>query len=214
MQWEHPSSCDPPWYMWYQLLFLPSLPSIYLMGINKPALLSPCRGLSISSAHSPLQDPAASDGSCTIGLVSILMHHCHRWGWHQKPGLRHRQMLILSGMELVRTGALEGILQSMWPLPTKRSTPAPADSFWVSCSCQKGLSLAMTSSVHKVLEGQTNCWLCMGGTQPPSTSLGPLQGQWKRCLTSTSHTSHSRRPSISARNPNISTSGVRVYGAL
>lgn len=198
--WEHPNLCNPPWYTWYQLLFLPSLPSIYFTGINKRALLSPCRGPSVSGAHSALRDPAASAGSCTeeaIGLVSLPTHHCHRWGWHQKAGLRHSQMLSLSGMELVMTGALEGIFQSTWHR---------ADSFCFSCHFQKGLSLAMNSSVCKVWRGQPNCSPYVGCTQPPSTSLGPLQGQRRRCLALAPHIFHSSQsngPSSSARSPNI-----------
>lgn len=87
-------------------------PSFYLSGIKKPALLGPSGGSSVSGAHSPLKAPAASAGNHSeeaIRLVPILLHHCHRWGWHRKPGLRHSQMLSLSRMELIVAGALEGI---------------------------------------------------------------------------------------------------------
>lgn len=112
-QWEHPDLCNPLWYAWYQLLFLPSLPSIYVTGINKPSLLSPRGGSGVSGARSPLKDPAASAGGCTeeaVSLVSVPTRHCHQWGWHPKPGLRHSQTLGLSGMV---TGAQEGIFPKL-----------------------------------------------------------------------------------------------------
>lgn len=104
-------------------------------------------------------------------------------------------MLSLSGMELVMTGALEGIFRNTWH---------KANSFCFSCCFQKGLSLAVSSSVCKVQQGQPNCSPRVGCTQPPSTSLGPLQGRRRRCLALAPHTSHSSQSngmSSSARTP-------------
>lgn len=65
-------------------------------------------------------------------------------GLTQPGSRRHSQTLSVSGTELVRTGALEGILRSTWHR---------ADRFGFSCWFQRGLSLAMTPLVLKFGKG-------------------------------------------------------------